>query len=466
MRPRILLTAGAIVVGGASPALAQSEPPLPEQASRQQRDPATDELLEELRRLRERLESLEEQTGEDKERIEALERMLEDRQAAEQASEPDTSPAVRPAPAEAPPESASSFGLGQGNALNPEITVYFDMGANISSSDSPEADRFNLREMELDFRAAVAPFADAVATFAIAEEIEEEAGGGSSSTFEFEVEEAYINFHTLPYDTALKGGKFRNAFGRNNLLHTHDLPQVTRPLAVESFLGGEGLSTVGASLSWLVPNPGDEYIELIGEVVNADGGEESPILGGPDADNPAALAHIKWFTDIGDWSTLEIGGSYMYGSSNADSDFDANLWGLDFTYQRRDPTAPDLRSFLVQGELFFGDNDRFDENDNPFRNSSTGGYIFAQQQLAQNWYAGLRYDYTEYPGGEDFGPGDESWALSPYVSYYLTEWIRLRAEYQHRADNIDGDWGSDDTLWFSLTFLIGAHPAHPYWVNR
>ncbi|MFG0273764.1 MAG: hypothetical protein ACF8QF_01775 [Phycisphaerales bacterium] len=476
MQFRMFVVAGALCAGAPAIALAQSETP---PASPSEID---QQLLEELRRLRERLENLESQSREDKARIEALERRLRER-AEQPALAPAQSPAQPPAatpapvsqPTRAPPtpsqppaarDSDSSFGLGQGNALNPEITLYFDMGANISSSDSPEADRFNLREMELDFRAAVAPFADAVATFAIAEEIEEDENGDASSEFKFEVEEAYINFHTLPYDTALKGGKFRNAFGRNNLLHTHDLPQVTRPLAVDSFLGGEGLSTVGASLSWLVPNPGNEYIELIAEVVNADGGEESPILGGADADDPAVLAHAKWFTDLGDWASLEIGGSYLYGASGADSDFDAGLWGIDVTYQRRNPETPDLRSFLVQGELFFGDNDRLDDNDNPFRNSSSGGYIFAQQQLAKNWYAGLRYDYTEYPNSEDFGPGDESWAVSPYVSYYLTEWIRLRAEYQHQADNIDGDWHSDDTLWFSLTFLIGAHPAHPYWVNR
>lgn len=460
---RAFLVAGALCAGAPAAALAQSEaPPATPSETDQQ-------LLDELRRLRERIENLETQSRDDKERIEALERRLRER-APDRAQERDAAPApsqpvAAPAPAQQP-ESASTFGLGQGNALNPEITLYFDMGANVSSRDSAASDRFNLREMELDFRAAVAPFADAVATFAIAEEVEEDENGDASSEFHFEVEEAYINFHTLPYDTALKAGKFRNAFGRSNLLHTHDLPQVTRPLAVENFLGGEGLSTVGASLSWLVPNPGDEYIELIAEVVNADGGEESPILGGAAADDPAILAHAKWFTDLGDWASLEIGGSYLYGASGVESDFDAGLWGVDLTYQRRNPETPDLRSFLIQGELFFGDNDRLDANDNPFRNSSSGGYIFAQQQFAKDWYAGLRYDYTEYPNSEDFGPGDESWAVSPYISYYLTEWIRLRAEYQHQADNIGGDWHSEDTVWFSLTFLIGAHPAHPYWVNR
>jgi len=507
MRPMTLLAAAGLVWAAAPGAPAQSEPApqnAPEQTEESDLDPLTRQLLEELRRMRERLDELEEQREEDKARIEALERMLRERGArpadsapeeaaptpsrpaaqpsrpARQPSSPAADPAARRPSSPAAPQPSSPFrpappppggmdsllGFGQGNALNPEITIFFDMGGNISDRDDPESDRFNLRETEIDFRAPVAPFADAVAIFAIPEELEEGEDGETSSSFEFEAEEVYINFHTLPYDLSLKGGKFRNAFGRNNLLHTHDLPQVTRPLAVESFLGGEGLSTIGASLSWLVPNPADEYIELTAEVVNADGGEESPILGGAEADNPAALGRLKWFTDLGDWASMELGTSYMFGSTGSDSNFDANLFGLDFTYQRRDPDAPDLRSFLFQSELFWGSNDRFDEFGDGFRNDSFGMYAYAQQQVAQNWYAGLRYDYTEFPNSEDFGAGDESWAFSPYVSYYLTEWIRLRLEYQHRADQINGDWESDGTLWFGLTFNIGAHPPHPYWVNR
>jgi len=76
MQCRILLAAGALCVGDAN-ALAQSAPPEP--AGEAQTDPAIDELLDELRRMRERLESLEEQTAGDKQRIEALERILEER---------------------------------------------------------------------------------------------------------------------------------------------------------------------------------------------------------------------------------------------------------------------------------------------------------------------------------------------------------------------------------------------------
>ncbi len=356
--------------------------------------------------------------------------------------------------------------LGQGNLFNPQITAFFDLGASLSTNDDNEQfNRFNLREIELDFRAAIAPFADGVLIIAFGEEIEDGDEGIEIDTH-IAVEEGYVDFHTLPFDLAVKGGKFRNAFGRNNLLHTHGLPQVTRPLAVAAFLGPEGLAAVGGSVSWLVPNPWDQYIELVGQVVNADGGEESPILGGPDADNPAAVAHLKWFTDLTDTSSLEIGGSYLFGRTNEDADFDAHLFGVDVTYQYRDPESPDTRSLLFQTELFWASNDVDDEDTGPFRNHSFGMYAFGQAQLTQNWYAGVRVDYTEFPNSESRGRNDQDWAVSPYVSWYLTEFLRLRVEYQHREFEVEGDWDSEDNLLFNIMFSIGSHPPHPYWVNR
>ena len=93
-------------------------------------------------------------------------------------------------------------------------------------------------------------------------------------------------------------------------------------------------------------------------------------------------------------------------------------------------------------------------------------YAFGQYQFKRDWYSGVRFDYTEFPDSDVFGAGDSEWALSPYVSYYLTEFIRLRLEYQHRefASGVGRD--DEDNLFFGLTFAIGSHPTHPYWVNR
>jgi hypothetical protein len=426
------------LLGAADVTLGESEPP------------AMEALLEEMRRMSERVETLEKEREVDRSRMRELEDSL----------------ARLESPGAGENEADAATAFGQGNLFNPELTVFGDLGGSLSTNgDDKSFNRFNIREFELDFRAAVTPWADGVLILAVGEEIEQ-VGGEAEIHTHFGVEEGYLNFHTLPHDLALKAGRFRSAFGRNNLLHTHDLPQVTRPLAVEAFLGHEGLVTTGGSLSWIVPNPWERYIELITEVVNSDGGEESPLLGGPNANNPAVISHLKLFEDVGDWSSLEVGGSFLFGHSSSENDSRAYMFGLDATYLWRDPEKPDFRSLLLQGELFWASNDWELETGDVERNQSLGFYASGQYQFAENWYAGLRFDYTEFPNLEYRDSDDWDWALSPSVSWYLSEFLRLRLEYQHRSIERFGNRRDEDNLMLQLTFAIGAHPPHPYWVNR
>ena len=215
-----------------------------------------------------------------------------------------------------------------------------------------------------------------------------------------------------------------------------------------------------------MPNPWDKYSELTAEVVNANGGEESPILAGPNADNPAFIGHLKFFDDVGDTGSIELGGSYLYARTSDDDDFDANVFGLDATYQWLDPEAPDFRSLLLHSEFFWAQNDIQDSAFGTFRNNSFGYYAFGQYQFDKNWYAGVRFDYTEFPNVDVRGPEDSDWAVSPYLTWYLSEFLRFRLEYQHREFDLGGAWDDEDNLLFGLTFSIGADPPHPYWVNR
>jgi len=441
----------------------------------QERAPSTDQLLEQLRRLNERVEGLEVRHEADQQRILNLEarlQQIEDGATDQKQQKPDTERQTAetspPAPKAPPgPFDLSASGLGAANAYNPQMTVFIDTGGSLSSKGSNKAlNRFNLREVELDLRAAISPQADGVLVLAIPEEIESGPDGDIEISRSLEIEEAFVNFHTFPHDTALKFGKFRSPFGRNNLLHTHDLPQVTRPLALQAFLGPEGLSSTGASFSWLVPNPWDQYVELTAEIINADGGEEAPILGGPNADNPALLTHLKLFRDVAVTSSIEAGATYLYTHTTEDHEFDANVFGLDAAYTWTHPDPGKFRSFLLQGEVYYARNDLVHAWFGPTRNSSLGAYAFAQYQLDRDWYVGLRGDYTEFPNSASRRSDDWDAAFSPYLTWYVTEFLRLRIEYQHRLREIVGDHDSEEALSLQLTGVFGSHPAHPYWVHR
>ena len=127
---------------------------------------------------------------------------------------------------------------------------------------------------------------------------------------------------------------------------------------------------------------------------------------------------------------------------------------------------PDFRSVLLQGELFWSKSDYKDPVLGVIRDDNWGLYVFGQVQLNQNWYAGLRYDYTEFPNLETRRRSDADWAASSYLSWYLNEALRLRVEYQHLERDLLGESDHEDALLLEMTFYIGAHPGHPYWVNR
>jgi len=488
MHKPFFLSAAVVAVAVHSAAIAQpkSQPQsTPQAKSAPTSDDTLKQILDELRALRQRVGSLESQHNEDQSRIHDLERRLTTESTpTHTTTPPPASPGAsvsQPAPvatAPPPPVSANadlSFGpanpgtiLGSGNLLNPDITAIVDMGASFSSDGTDKSfNRFNLREAELAFRAAISPIADGVLITSIEEGIDQTDPNNVTVDHTLDIEEGYINFHTLPGGLNLKAGKFRNDFGRNNHLHTHALPQIDRPFAVQAFLGEEGLATTGASLSWIVPNPLDAYIELTAEIINADGGADSPILGGPNAKNPAVLGHIKYFGDLTETSSLEVGGSYLFGHSSGQANNTANLFGIDLTYFWRDPEAADTRSFLAQSELFFSNVDTTDPlNSAGVRNNAFGMYAFAQYQFGRNMYAGVRFDYTEFPtaGLTDFN--DIRRGVSPYFSWYLSEFLRLRFEYQHEFDSSTGALNSRDNVLIGLTYTIGAHPAHDYTVNR
>ena len=160
-------------------------------------------------------------------------------------------------------------------SFNPHIALITDFVGSLSATDDRLNDaynRFDVREVELDLRAAVHPRADAVAILAFerdvenpifAEEGEEGEGGGPESLVN--VEEAYLFLHDfgVPNLTA-KVGRFHVRFGRQNLLHLHDLPTTDPPFVNQAFLSPESLTDAGVSLSYVIPprfvaNP---YVEV------------------------------------------------------------------------------------------------------------------------------------------------------------------------------------------------------------
>lgn len=341
------------------------------------------------------------------------------------------------------------------NVFNPAITVFGnflgradDQPVFLDNDPAGEeiGDRFNLREVEFDFRAAIDPWADGVviATF------ESEVAGEYEAT----IEEGYVTLKRLPgLDSGpgglkLQVGRFRPEFGRFNKIHLHDLPQPTYPRALGNFLGPEGYIQNGLSGQFFLPSPGDAHV-IEGTLALLNGGD-LPIAASQDGSNLAGLGHLKWFSDVGPGRTLELGTSMWQ------SDSDHRLFGLDLSYGWIPLGGGRRRSFFVGGELYSAHLD-----DPGLASRPQGYYMWAQYQFDKNLYAGLRYDHSE--DLDDTSVDTDT--LGAYVTYYTTEFLRFRFGIEHTTSD-DPILDGLDTALFELNFVFGSHPVEPYWVNR
>jgi len=309
----------------------------------------------------------------------------------------------------------------------------------------------------------VDPRADAVAILPISRDVNDPlffrlpSGDPSGPDTNVDVEEAYLFLHDfgVPNLTA-KVGRFHLRFGRQNILHSHDWPTSDNNFVNQSFLAPESLTDNGLSLSYVIP-PGliaNQYVEAIVEVVSGEGSEDSPTLNN-DArvDSPAVNAHLLWNHDVAkDWN-LELGGSFLTGKHDNTGHDDVALYGTDVTLIHTDPTGR-FNNQLFQAEAIYGNTD-VSETDTEH---AWGFYVLGQQQINRDWYTGVRFDWTQNAVDDR----QEVWGVSPYVSWYWSEFLRFRLEYQHK----DGDVKPEDTLYFQLTWIFGAHPPHPYWAMR
>ena len=91
----------------------------------------------------------------------------------------------------------------------------------------------------------------------------------------------------------------------------------------------------------------------------------------------------------------------------------------------------------------------------------------------RGWVAGLRFDYLtgdeahyeEIPlslDGEELGRDPQRaqrWRLSPNLTWYPSEFSKLRLQYN--LDDRQGI-GVDHSVWLQFEFLLGAHGAHKF----
>lgn len=360
---------------------------------------------------------------------------------------------VTPEPAAAaPPVAAAPLSPG---VLNPAISVIGNFVGRIDdkkvfTEDGGRIDNnLNLREAEIDMRVPVDPYADGVLIISLESE--------TPGKFTSDVEEGYVNIKKLPFMSSPLGlkfqvGRFRPAFGKSNTLHTHDLPTTMRSLPTEEFLGEEGFISQGVSADFFVPTPWDENSSLNARLQVLSGGD---IAISPQSNNRLAyLGNLRWFKTFAGTHNAEVAwSSYLHPGRRGETPM-ARLHGVDFMYRWKPFRQGEWKSYLLGGEFMF--TGRPGDAQRPY-----GGTVFTQWQLDRRKYAGVRWDYTKTASD----PTGQRRSLTPYFSYYFSEFLRLRLNYERRWSDIREEH-KRDSVFVELNWIFGAHPPEPFWVNK
>jgi hypothetical protein len=333
---------------------------------------------------------------------------------------------------------------------------------NAGGTFSGLENRFFPREIELSLFGQIDPYARAEVRL----EAGEESRGGDISV---NLAEAYLDLLTLPFGTQARMGQMRNRFGLTNAIHEHDLPFIDRPNVYTQFFGQEGLVEKGVEATWVPPLP--FFVEVLGGVFN---GDNDVAFGRGSLRFPLVTGRVRTFFDLDEWGAFQLGASIANGQTP--DQLNSQIIGADAKYKYR-PEGWPHPLFTVAGEYLYSIRqalvtDAVTASQQKRTLERDGWYVYGELQPFRfgawsRWALGFRYDRTQYP----VNSGTE-WAVQPYLSFMPSEFLRFRLGYKHTdrsaccsylgfQDN-GGSAKQVDEWLLQATFILGAHPAHPF----
>ena len=326
------------------------------------------------------------------------------------------------------------------SALNPAIGMAIDATAEHRAKAGGD---FNFRAAEIGISASVDPYARAYAFF-------------TGSKDDFEVEEAALLTTSLPWNLQARAGRFFADFGRLAKLHPHEYAFVNTPLSLERTVGGESKAD-GVELAYLFPTP----FFLRGTIggYNKMGAENDRL---DDTKSRAwsrftYLGRLQTYFDLSDNHSIELGSSLAFTPSvRLSSDpqgGNRTLTGLDVTYRYQPLGSTLYQGFTLAGE-FFGNNERVERGSGARRMFAPGGYAYGEAKINREWAAGFLYDNAP----SLTSPGKKTIGYSPFLTWSLSEFNRLRFQYSYLDDNVREDKSERGHQFFlQWTTVLGSH---------
>jgi hypothetical protein len=270
------------------------------------------------------------------------------------------------------------------------------------------------------------------------------------------VEEAALVTTSLPWNLQARAGRFFADFGRLAKFHPHEYAFVNTPLSLERLVGGESKAD-GVELSYLFPAPFFLRGTLGG--YNKLGAENERL---DDTKSRAwsrftYLGRLQTYFDVTDHQSLELGSSLAYTPSiripEDPRGGPRSLTGVDVTY-RYQPLASTLYQGLTVGGELFRNSERLERASGFHRIAAYGGYAYGEAKINREWSAGFLFDHAPSLSS----PGKKTIGYSPFVTWTLSEFNRLRFQYSYLDDQVREEKTERGNQFFlQWTTVLGSH---------
>jgi hypothetical protein len=396
----------------------------------------------------------------------------------------------------------SDFNLG--DILFPGLHLTLAAGGSSEDADAlalgahdPNRDGFTLQGLELDLSLRLNEYVEGFTAWNMS-------WGGDAEEWTEEFEEAFGKLTNLPGGFEVRGGRMLNRFGKRNALHLHSWNTVDQALVNARFLGGEGLATEGADLTWYLPTRFTTALTVsYGEARAHDHGHGEEEHGedhdehehGQDAEeigfeDEFISGNLLVKANYDDFNQFAFGGS-IAGGDNGLGD-DTMIYGVNFSYTwRENGLEPGGRHWTWNTELMLrevdasaehghehegehedeheddreGEADQYDEDEHGHSDEEVHedeADFFGDEEFGlyteliygpREWLdVGLRVGYVA--GLEAIGL-DERFRVSPLATIYLSKQKNLQLRFQYNYDDREFD-GDAHSAWAQLQYSFGA----------
>ncbi len=372
--------------------------------------------------------------------------------------------------------------------MNISFDALMDVGGSTTADPSaqlelgdhdPIKNGFSLRNAEIAVDGAVDPYLKGFGNIVLKLD--------KNNDTQIELEEAYAQTTALPGNVQAKVGQFFAAFGRQNSQHPHQWAFVDAPIILTRAFGPEGLRSIAAQGSWLLPTP--FYTELSLGILDGQG-DTSFSFRNPGEPNSLGVNEIHGHTtidrtlrgpqdlvyvprlassfDLTDQQTLVAGVSGAFGPNDTGVSTRTEIYGADLYWKWKASNASEGFPFVSwQTEGLY---QRYEAGADPTAPTPVpaetlrdwGFYSQVLWGFKPRWIVGVRGEYADGNrsafDSQDAFRGERE-RVSPVLTFYPSEFSKLRLQYNYDHGQL---FGNEHSVWLQMEFLLGAHGAHKF----